>query len=98
MALCLTVPDTPANLTLLAKQGGNHGGTGYPAGPAAGPGRLRHPDLIDAVFGPTAKGETTYAACPAALASAADMIMLADRNFASGEADRRRSPAPGPSA
>jgi hypothetical protein len=43
----LTVSDTPAVLTRLRKQRGNHGGTGT---------------ILDTVFGPTTTGETTYTA------------------------------------
>jgi hypothetical protein len=76
----LTVPDSPRILARFTKQRGNHGGTGYP--------QLRllvllacgTRTVIDAVFGPTASGETTYT--PRLLASLhAGMILLADRNF-----------------
>ena len=63
-----------------------------PAGTPAGPGRLRHPDRDGRRVGPTAKGETTYAA---GLGAAwPNMIVLADRNFASGSWPPR-SPGPG---
>lgn len=76
----LTAPDTPRVLARFTKQRGNHGGTGYP--------QLRllvllacgTRTIIDAVFGPTTLGETTYT--PRLLASLkAGMILLADRNF-----------------
>jgi Insertion element 4 transposase N-terminal/Transposase DDE domain len=79
----LTVPDTPANLARFTKQAGNHGGTGYPQVRLLALVACGTRTLIDAVFGPTTAGETTYA--PALLASLrAGMIMLADRNFAAG--------------
>ena len=76
----LTVPDTPRILARFSKQRGHHGGTGYP--------QLRllvllacgTRTVIDAVFGPTTIGETTYT--PRLLASLQPgMILLADRNF-----------------
>jgi hypothetical protein len=76
----LTVPDTPRILARFSKQRGNHGGAGYP--------QLRllvllacgTRTVIDAVFGPTSTGETTYT--PRLLASLRQgMILLADRNF-----------------
>ena len=77
----LTVPDSPANLALFTKGGGHHGGTGYPQARLLALVACGTRTLIDAVSGPTAKGETTYA--PGLLRSLrAGMIMLADRNFA----------------
>jgi hypothetical protein len=76
----LTVPDNPRMLARFTKQRGNYGGTGYP--------QLRllvllacgTRTVIDAVFGPTTSGETTYT--PRLLPSLhAGMILLADRNF-----------------
>lgn len=79
----LTVPDSAANLTRFTKQAGNHGGTGYPQVRLLALVACGTRTLIDAVFGPTTKGETTYA--PGLLRSLrAGMIMLADRNFAAG--------------
>ena len=77
-------PDTPANLTRFSKQGGNHGGARDPqvrllALVACGTRTVMMP-----VFGPTAKGETTYAA-GLVRSLAENMIVLADRNFASGK-------------
>lgn len=77
----MAVPDSPANLTEYSKQRCNNGGAGYPA--------LRLLVLVccgtrtvlDAVFGPTSDGETTYA--PRLLGSLrAGMMVLLDRNFA----------------
>jgi hypothetical protein len=79
----VTVPDSPANLTRFTKGGGNHGGTGYPQVRLLALVACGTRTLIDAVFGPTTSGETTYA--PGLLRSLrAGMIMLADRNFAAG--------------
>jgi hypothetical protein len=79
----LTVPDSPANLARFTKQKGNHGGAGYPQARLLALVACGTRTLIDAVFGPTTAGETSYA--PALLASLrAGMIMLADRNFAAG--------------
>ena len=79
----LTVPDTPANLTRFTKGGGHHGGTGYPQVRLLALVACGTRTIIDAVFGPTTSGETTYA--PGLLRSLrAGMIMLADRNFAAG--------------
>jgi transposase IS4-like protein len=62
----LTVPDSPRILARFSKQRGNRGGTGYP--------QLRllvllacgTRTVIDAVFGPTSAGETTYTPRPLA--------------------------------
>ena len=77
----LTVPDSPANLTRFTRGGGHHGGTGYPQVRLLALVACGTRTVIDAVFGPTATGETTYA--PELLRSLrAGMIVLADRNFA----------------
>ncbi|HEX6685212.1 MAG TPA: IS4 family transposase [Candidatus Limnocylindrales bacterium] len=77
----LTVPDTPAVLRRFTKQAGNHGGTGYPQVRLLALVACGTRTLIDAVFGPTTSGETTYA--PRLLPSLrTGMILLADRNFA----------------
>jgi hypothetical protein len=79
----LTVPDSPANLALFTQGGGHHGGTGYPQVRLLALVACGTRTLIDAVFGPVTRGETTYA--PGLLGSLrAGMIMLADRNFAAG--------------
>ena len=76
----LTVPDTPAVLTRFTKQAGNHGGTGYPQVRLLALVACGTRTLIDAVFGPTTAGETTYA--PRLLPSLRPgMILPADRNF-----------------
>ena len=79
----LTVPDTPANLTRFAKQAGNHGGAGYPQVRLLALVACGTRTVIDAVFGPTTSGETSYAA-DLLRSLRAGMIMLADRNFAAG--------------
>jgi hypothetical protein len=79
----LTVPDTPANLARYSKQNCFNGGTGYPQVRLLVLVACATRTVIDAVFGPTAKGEITY--MPGLLHSLrAGMIMLADRNFGSG--------------
>lgn len=79
----MTAADSPANLARFTKGGGNHGGTGYPQVRLLALVACGTRTLIDAVFGPTTKGETTYAR--GLLRSLqAGMIMLADRNFAAG--------------
>lgn len=80
----MTVADTPAVLTRFTKQAGNHGGTGYPQVRLLALVACGTRTLIDAVFGPTTAGETTYA--PRLLPSLQPgMILLADRNFAARE-------------
>jgi hypothetical protein len=76
----LTVPDNPRMLARFTKQRGNHGGTGYPQIRLVALLACGTRTLIDAVFGPTTLGETTYT--PRLLRSLhAGMILLADRNF-----------------
>lgn len=77
----MTVPDSRAVLARFTKQAGNHGGTGYPQLRLLALVACGTRTLIDAVFGPTTTGETSYA--PALLRSLGPgMILLADRNFA----------------
>lgn len=76
----LTVPDHPRTLARFTKQRGNHGGTGYPQIRLVALLACGTRTVIDAVFGPTTSGETTYT--PRLLPSLhAGMILLADRNF-----------------
>jgi hypothetical protein len=76
----LSVPTSPANLTRFTKGGGHHGGTGYPQVRLLALVACGTRTLIDAVFGPTTCGETTYA--PHLLGSLRPgMMLLADRNF-----------------
>lgn len=80
----LTVPDNPRMLARFTKQRGNHGGTGYPQVRLVALLACGTRTVIDAVFGPTTSGETTYT--PRLLRSLHHgMILLADRNF--GAAD-----------
>jgi hypothetical protein len=80
----LTVPDNPRILARFTKHRGNHGGTGYPQLRLVALLACGTRTVIDAVFGPTTTGETTYTR--RLLASLhAGMILLADRNF--GAAD-----------
>ena len=77
----LSLPDTEPILTKYTKQAGYHGGTGYPQARVVALIACGTRSIIDAVFGPTSVGETTYT--PALLPSmGAGMIILADRNFA----------------
>jgi hypothetical protein len=77
----LTVPDSPANLTRLTKPGGHHGGAGYPQVRLLALVACGTRTVMDAVFGPATRGETTYAT--GLLRSLHQgMIVLADRNFA----------------
>jgi len=76
----LTVPDNRSMLTRFTKQRGNHGGTGYPQIRLVALLACGTRTVIDAVFGPTTTGETTYT--PQLLPSLRPgMILLADRNF-----------------
>jgi hypothetical protein len=76
----LTVPDNPRTLARFTKQRGNHGGTGYPQIRLVALLACGTRTVIDAVFGPTTTGETTYT--PRLLRSLhAGMILLGDRNF-----------------
>jgi hypothetical protein len=76
----LTVPDNPRMLARFTKQRGNHGGTGYPQIRLVALLACGTRTVIDAVFGPTTTGETTYT--PQLLPSLRPgMILLADRNF-----------------
>jgi hypothetical protein len=77
----LSCPDSPANLTEFRKQGGNHGGSGYPLIRLLALVACGTRTVIDAVFGPTASGETTYAH-QLTRSMHQQMIVLADRNFA----------------
>ncbi|GAB3882184.1 hypothetical protein GCM10029964_098320 [Kibdelosporangium lantanae] len=56
----LTVPDNPRTLARFRKQRGNHGGTGYPQVRLLVLLACGTRSVIDAVFGTTANGETTY--------------------------------------
>ena len=80
----LTVPDSPAVGQRFTKQAGHHGGTGYPQLRLLALVACGTRTVIDAVFGPTTTGETTYT--PRLLpALKPGMILLADRNFAASQ-------------
>jgi hypothetical protein len=74
-------PDTPANLRRFCRGGGYQGGTGYPMIRMLALVACGTRTIIDATFGTTSIGETSYAQN---LVSALHrgMIVLADRNFA----------------
>ncbi|MDT0305312.1 IS4 family transposase [Streptomonospora wellingtoniae] len=77
----MSVADSPANLSAYAKHRCNNGGAGYPALRMLALLSCGTRTLIDAVYGPTAHGETTYA--PGLLPSMGQgMLVLADRAFA----------------
>jgi hypothetical protein len=76
----LPVPDNPRMLARFTKHRGNHGGTGYPYIRLVALLACGTRTVIDAVFGPTTTGETTYT--PHLLRSLhTGMILLGDRNF-----------------
>lgn len=74
-------PDTEANLRVYRRGGGHHGGTGYPMIRVLALLACGTRTIIDATFGCTGIGETTYTRdlLPALRRG---MILLADRNFA----------------
>lgn len=77
----MAVPDSRANLAEFTKHRCNNGGSGYPALRLLVLVSCGTRTVIDAVFGPTTDGETTYA--PRLLRSLHEgMIVLLDRNFA----------------
>ena len=80
-ATMMCCPDTPANLRVFCKGGGNHGGTGYPMIRLLALVACGTRTIIDVTFGSTSIGETTYG--PDLLGALhRGMIVLADRNFA----------------
>jgi hypothetical protein len=80
----MTVADSEANLAVYSKQrGGPTGGGSYPTLRLLVLVSCGTRTVIDAVFGPVSKGETTWA--PGLLGSLrAGMVLLADRNFGAG--------------
>jgi hypothetical protein len=85
----MTVADSPANLAVYRKQrGGPTGGGSYPTLRLLALVACGTRTVIDAVFGPTSAGETTYAA-DLARSLRAGMLLLADRNFGSGPLARK---------
>lgn len=75
-----TVADSPANLSVYAKHRCNNGGSGYPQIRLLALLACGTRTLIDAVFGPTDTGETTYAP-RLARSLRAGMIVLLDRGL-----------------
>jgi Insertion element 4 transposase N-terminal/Transposase DDE domain len=85
----MTVADSPANLAVYRKQrGGPTGGGSYPTLRLLALVACGTRTVIDAVFGPTSAGETTYAA-DLVRSLRAGMLLLADRNFGSGPLARK---------
>ena len=80
----MSVPDSQANLARFATQPGNHGGSGYPLLRLLALTACGTRSIIDAVFGPTSSGETTYAR-QLLRSLGPGMIVLLDRNFDNGE-------------
>ncbi|WP_344078166.1 IS4 family transposase, partial [Nocardiopsis metallicus] len=77
----MSVPDSPANLRRYTKHGSHNGGSSYPSLRLLALVSCGTRTLIDTCFGPTTRGETTYA--PALLRSLGEgMLVLLDRNFA----------------
>jgi len=74
-------PDSTANLRVFRRGGGHHGGTGYPMIRLLALVACGTRSVIDATFGSTSTGETSYAA-DLVRALHTGMIVLADRNFA----------------
>ncbi len=74
-------PDTAANLRKFRRGGGHHGGTGYPMIRVLALVACGTRTIIDATFGTTGIGETTYTR-NLLRAMHRGMIVLADRNFA----------------
>ena len=80
----MSVPDSPANLSVFSKQaGGATGGSSYPMLRLLAVVACGTRTVIDAVFGPISSGETTYARQLTGSLHAG-MLILADRNFAAG--------------
>jgi hypothetical protein len=77
----MTIPDSPRNLAVYGKQAGSHGGSGYPLLRLVALVACGTRTIIDAVFGPTSRGELDYAG-RLARSLHAGMLVLADRNFA----------------
>jgi Insertion element 4 transposase N-terminal/Transposase DDE domain len=80
-ATTMSVPDSPANLSVYGRQTGSHGGSGYPLLRLVAVVTCGSRTVIDAVFGPISTGELSYA--PRLLRCLQPgMLLLADRNFA----------------
>jgi hypothetical protein len=77
----VAVPDSPANQAEFTRHRCNNGGAGYPSLRLLVLVSCGTRTVLDAVFGPTANGETSYA--PSLVRSLREgMIVLLDRNFA----------------
>jgi hypothetical protein len=76
----LSVPDSPRNLAVYAKQAGNHGGSGYPLMRMVALVACGTRSIVDAVFGPTSMGENGYTR-RLRRSLHTGMIVLLDRNF-----------------
>jgi Insertion element 4 transposase N-terminal/Transposase DDE domain len=77
----LSMPDSAANLSCYRRQSGTHGGSGYPLLRLLTVVACGTRTIVDAVFGPTSIGETSYA--PTLFRCLRPgMLVLADRNFA----------------
>lgn len=77
----INVPDAEANLRVFRKQIGNsNGAAGYPSIRLVALVAWGTRTLVDAVFGPTSIGETTYARRLCA-SLGVGMLLLGDRNF-----------------
>jgi hypothetical protein len=84
----LSVADTPANLGVVTKQPGHHGGSGSPLLRLVALVACGTPSLIEVAYGPTSSGETTM--CERLLASLhAGMLVLTDRNLTTAALTRR---------
>lgn len=77
----ISVPDTPANLTVYGKHRCNNGGGGYPQLRLLAVVACGTRSVIGAVFGTFAIGETRWATLLSGHLKAG-MLLLADRNFA----------------
>ena len=80
----MSVPDSSANLARYGRQGGTHGGSGYPLLRLLAVVSCGTRTVIDAVFAPISIGETSQA--PQLLGCLRPgMLLLADRNFAAAD-------------
>jgi hypothetical protein len=80
----LTVADAPAVVARYPKQGGNHGGLGYPSLRLSALLSCGTRSVIDAVFDPITVGELDQAR-RLAVNLKAGMLLLADRNYAAAD-------------
>jgi hypothetical protein len=80
----MSVPDSPANVSVYVKQRGNNGGSGYPAMRLSAIVACGTRTVIDAVFDPTATGEIAQAR-QLARSLRPGMLLLADRNYAAAD-------------